>query len=227
MKLTIGQELAKVRMIENPYTIITGERQSGKSMLVLDVVQELCYNNNFDSIYVIGHNKHIVTNLAKTFANMSGLEMSSRYCTVDTLSFVHNKAVHFVSSSAISNIIKYFQNNRVAVIVDEAAYITGKQANDVLEAIANLEQVKMFSMISTPGPGEFFTKIIDICTNPPEWTKSVFVHNDMLYTCQDREYFSKVQYCSDPELIHLLDKQQELNIEINQLNKTRMPHNEN
>lgn len=168
MKLTHGQEVARSRILGSPYVIITGDRQTGKSTLVLETVDMLKRDQSYSHIMVITHNLH------------SSVEHEP------LLRVLRSTTHHFVGARV-------------------------PHSNEYLEYLAQHPDVTKFSMISSPGPGQFFSEILETCSNHGPWLRPVYVHHELECTESDREYFKNTQFCSDPELLELFNQQQDIN----------------
>lgn len=209
MKLTHGQEIARSRILGSPRTIITGDRQSGKSTLVLDVADQWLKSNDssgsLDHIMVVSHN------------HSASIQLSDRFIK-SASDHDKNSFIQFGSVKRLLDDVRYIAGRkRVGILIDEAGYITNWDANKALAAFAQHPNVTKFSMISTPGPGQFFSEILETCVNHGPWLRPLFVHHELECTDMDREYFRNTLYCRDSELLELFAQQHDINQRIQRI----------
>ena len=222
MKLTHSQEIARSRIIGNPYVIISGDRQVGKSRLLLDMAKSWYLGDSLlcvDQLCVFCHNHHTVESMRCDFEKMVQDSVEKHRPETGQVTVKDSdRLVQFGTVGHFSRRLDAFspRNDRIGVFVDEAAY-AGPDSKPFLESIARMTNVTKFVMISTPGPGEFFSEILETCTNHGPWLRPLFVHHQLECTDMDRKYFRNTRYFSDPELLDLLAQQQDINQRIQRI----------
>ena len=193
MKLTDSQEIATQMIIDNRYTIIDGDRQVGKSSLLLYIATRWLISNiefPFNYMIIVSYNQIASDHLKTKFYNQ--------------FNNVEYSTVKFITIDELSNFD--FNNNKLyGIFIDEASSFKRDDYNALMNDLAKQDNITKFVITGNIGdckPGSFFSNILKTCSNSniiSEWVYPQFRHCKLYIdkTEEDKFTHNNPDFCSE------------------------------
>lgn len=158
MKLTSSQEFAKKFNWKNKYIVITGDRQVGKTTLLLEIAKDwLAGNNtlNIEHLIIVLHNQLIV--------NEFQLELENKSNNIQIVPSIYNANI--------------YANKNMGIFIDDADH--KKNSSKILDFIRHkhVKKLVMTGELLEKYNTKFFSDIIATCQS--EWCDPLFKHYDL------------------------------------------------
>lgn len=164
MKLTPSQEFAKQLIINNKYTVITGDRQVGKSTLLLEITKQWLNGNtlNIEDLILVYPSQII----ADTFE----LEFKQKFKFINT--------IHFVQGIENVKKLHLYTGKKIGIFIDDADHPYGSKIPDIINH-KNVQKFVMTGVINEKNNEGFFSDIVKTC-QMSEWCTPVFKHYNLV-----------------------------------------------